>query len=286
MNACLVIVTHNRLDYTKKCLESVFKDNVSEFDLYIWDNASSDGTKEYLNELKDPRLKEIYFSEVNLGPTAAMNYFWKRSNTELVGKLDNDCLISPGWINILSQAHRDIERLGAVACWHFKKNDFDEKAAYKLGKIQKFNGHLIFRHPWVCGSGFIMKRKTYEKYGEWKIGVNVGTTEYFLKMALGGEINGWYYPFILQEHMDDPASEYTIIRNDEDIKKMYDVTYTLRTKNIQNMKSRWERRKFVLDELNYGPWEAKWYIGYRGKLRRLQKKAKNIFINFNFGIFR
>jgi hypothetical protein len=33
------------------------------------------------------------------------------------------------------------------------------------------------------------------------------------------------------------------------------------------MKDRWRRRKIVLENLNSGPWDAKYYVGWRGKLR-------------------
>jgi glycosyltransferase involved in cell wall biosynthesis len=276
MNITLVVPTHNRLHYTIKTLNRLLEDPKEEFELYLWDNASTDETPEYLKEIKDPRIREVILSKKNVGQTGAMNYCWGKSKAELVGKLDNDCLVTPGWTRILAEAHRDIERLGAIACWHFRKDDFDEQVARKAGKIQYFNGHFILRHPWVCGSGFIMKRSTYIKYGVWESGPNVGTTSYFLRMALGGEINGWYYPFIFQEHMDDPKSECTVIRRDEDIHKWYHVTYTLRVNNIRNMKSRLERRKLVLENLNYGPWEAKWYVGWRKYWLNFVKYGKRI----------
>lgn len=276
MNVCILVVTHNRLEYTRKTIARLLEDPNEEFELYLWDNASTDGTHEYLkDELKDPRIVETVLSEENVGQTGAMNYAWSKTKAELVGKLDNDCLVTPGWTRILARAHKDIERLGAVACWHYPLDEFDEKTARKAGKIQTFGRHQILRSPFVGGTGFIMKRKTFEKYGLWRVGCHVGTTSYYIKMALGGEINGWYFPFVLQEHMDDPKSAHCMVTDDESVQKMHDVTFVLRENNIRSMKGRWIRRKFILKSLNSGPWDAKYYVGWRKKLRGIKRRMDN-----------
>ncbi len=273
MNTAIVVVTHNRLEYSKKCIERLLENPTEDFDLYLWDNASKDETAEYLKDgIKDSRIKEVIISKENLGQTGAMNYAWSKTKAELIGKLDNDCLVTPGWTRVLAKAHEDVESLGAVACWHYPFDEFDEEAARKAGKIQVFGSHQIVRHPWVCGSGFIMKRKTYQEQGPWKTGCDVGTTYYFCRMALTGKINGWYYPLILQEHMDDPRSKHCLVTDDESIRKMYDVTYTLRTHKIRDMTSRWARRPVILKNLNSGSWDVKYYTGWRGGLRTIKSK--------------
>lgn len=275
MNVAIVLVTHNRLEYTKKSISRLLEDHSEEFDLYLWDNASTDGTQEYLKNLKDPRIAETILSKNNQGQTGAMNYVWSKTKAELIGKLDNDCLVTPGWTRIMAKAHNDIENLGAVACWHFPLDEFNEHAVRKAGKIQTFGEHQIFRHPWVCGSGFILKRSSFQKHGRWKKGSNIATTYYFLKMALAGEINGWYYPLVLQEHMDDPKSKHSLIKTNQGIQKMHESTFSLRTERIYNMESRMARREFVLNNLFYDPWEAKYYTGLRVRFRRgVQKVAR------------
>jgi hypothetical protein len=123
-----------------------------------------------------------------------------------------------------------------------------------------------------------MKRKTFMKYGQWKKGSDVVTTDYFLNMSLACEINGWYYPLILQEHMDDPRSKHSLVTDNESLQKLYDVTFTLRTHKILDIESRWSRRPLVLRNLNSEPWEAKYYVGWRGKWwlikDRIRRKLK------------
>ena len=53
----IVVITYNRLHLLRRCFEDVLRrtsDKTSE--IIIWDNASADGTREYLDALDDPRL--------------------------------------------------------------------------------------------------------------------------------------------------------------------------------------------------------------------------------------
>lgn len=271
MHISLVFVTHNRLEYTRLALASLLADAAEEFSLTLWDNGSTDGTRGYLRDgVKDPRIVEVVLSKENTGQTGAMNYAWSKTKADLVGKVDNDCLVTPGWTRILAQAHKDIAHLGAVACWHFFPEDFEfERAKHK---IQTFNGHQIFRHPWVCGSGFIMKRSTYQEYGSWEEGCDVGTTNYFLKMGLGGEINGWYYPLVLQEHMDDPLSPRCMIKDSESYRKFKKITFGLKSGRYSDIAGRLRCRQAILRNLLYDPYDPRYYIGWRSKLRTIKNR--------------
>ena len=94
----LVFITYNRLNYTKLALSSILADHAEEFRLTIWDNASDDDVVEYLkSEVSDKRIVDIHFSKNNVGQTKAVNQVWASSKADLVGKLDNDCIVTPGW---------------------------------------------------------------------------------------------------------------------------------------------------------------------------------------------
>ena len=265
MTIDLVFVTYQRLEYTKLALSSVLADPTEEFSLTIWDNASTDGTADYLrNEVSDPRIADIILSKENVGQIAAVNKVWSRSKADLLGKLDNDCILTPGWTRTLAQAHGDIDQLGVIACWHYPVDEFDESAARRAGKIQTFGSHQILRHPWTCGTGLLIKHQRYDEFGPLP---GTATTAYWMQLALAGYVNGFYYPLIAQEHMDDPRSEHCLIRDDESLQKYRDVTVVLRRNGIQSMKERWKRRERDIKTLNAGPWQAKRYVGLQGKIR-------------------
>jgi GT2 family glycosyltransferase len=266
----LVFITYNRLEYTKLALASVLAEPTEEFSLTIWDNASTDGTVEYLkNEVNDKRIADIVFSKENVGQVTAVNEVWGRSEADLLGKLDNDCLVTPGWTRILAQAHKDIPELGVVACWHFFPEDFDyERARHK---IQTFGKHQILRHPWTGGTGLLIKKDIFERVGPIQGTV---TTQYWLKIALTGYLNGFYYPLIYLEHMDDPRSPNTLLKSDDDLKRY--LPLTVKNFGVSSLDEwlQWLRNDAVRAQAaNINP---KYYIGWRAKLRRIRRKVRQI----------
>jgi len=272
MNIDLVFITYNRLDYTKRALASILADTSEKFNLYIWDNASTDGTAEYLkNEVYDPRIKDVVFSENNVGQTSAVNEIWSKSKADLLGKLDNDCLVTPGWTRIFAQAHSDIPMLGVVSCWHYFPDDFDYVRAKH--KIQQFGNHQVLRHPWTCGTGLLIKRDTYQKMGPI---VEKATTQYWISMATAGYINGFYYPLVLQEHMDDPKSKFSHLKDEVSYQEAKKVTFNINCHGQNTLTDRWRWRQGVLDNLLDDPWDVKYYVGWRSKLRRLKTKMTSM----------
>jgi len=277
MTIDLVFITYNRLEYTKLSLASVLADPTEEFSLTIWDNASTDGTVEFIKqEVNDPRIADIVFSRENIGQMAAVNEIWGKSKADLLGKLDNDCLMIPGWTRTLAQAHKDIPKLGVVACWHYLPEEFDyERAKHK---IQTFGRHKIFRHPWTGGTGLLLKRDTFERFGpiQWK-----STTKYWIKIASAGYINGYYFPLIYIEHMDDLRSKHCLLHQMSfDEARKYNPAY--QDGRVRNRKqAEWNRERY-LEELFTDPYDPKYYMGWRSIPRRTRAKIQRILKNLPF----
>ena len=266
MTIDIVYLTYNRLEYTKKSLPSLFVDSTEEFRLTIWDNGSTDGTVEYLkNEVNDPRIKDIVFSK-NVGQYPAVNEVWGKSKADLLGKVDNDCLVTPGWTRTLAQAHADIPELGSVACWHYLLEDFDyERAKHK---IHTFGRHQIFRHPWPDGTGLLFKRSIYEQLGP----IRKYMSKYWKKMAYVGYINGYYFPLIHIEHMDDIHSKHCMLHR-MPYDEAYKYTPAYQDGRVKNQKQAELSRKRTLENLITGTYDPKYYIGWRSVPRRAMAKV-------------
>jgi len=110
----MVILTCNQLEYTRKCLDSIFEHTQTPFELIIVDNGSTDGTVEFLeSEIsgtgQDARIKIIKNKE-NKGFAGGNNQGMAAARGDYVLLLNNDVVVTPGWLErMLTCAERGPE---------------------------------------------------------------------------------------------------------------------------------------------------------------------------------
>jgi GT2 family glycosyltransferase len=98
----IVIPVFNQLEFTVQAVESVMKYTQVPFVLIIVDNGSSDGTKGYLEDLqKRYENVKVISNEENNGYVGAFNQALDLVEGDHVVSLNNDVIVSPGWLNNL-----------------------------------------------------------------------------------------------------------------------------------------------------------------------------------------
>ena len=98
----IVLLAWNQVAYTKLCIESVFRHTHAPFELILVDNGSSDGTPEYFREVRaaNPNVK-IVLNPKNLGFAKGCNQGLAAANGEYVCFLNNDTIVTEGWLETL-----------------------------------------------------------------------------------------------------------------------------------------------------------------------------------------
>lgn len=128
----IVIPVFNKVDYTRKCIESVIKNTFNVcYELIFVDNASTDGTPAYLSSLQG-KIK-IITNEKNVGFTKACNQGGRMASGEYAVFLNNDTEPQDQWLNSLINLARSDERIGIVG----------SKLVYPDGRLQEAGG-IIF----------------------------------------------------------------------------------------------------------------------------------------------
>ena len=114
----IVIVTIDGLVFSRLCLESLLACRTSiPFEVIVVDNASTDGTIEYLRDLarRDRRVR-VELSDRNIGFAAATNRGLSRARGNILVLLNNDTIVVDGWLDRIVNHLADprIGLLGAV----------------------------------------------------------------------------------------------------------------------------------------------------------------------------
>ena len=110
----IILVSYNTLPLTRLCLESI-REHTAEgsYELIVVDNASQDGSREWLQEQGDVRL---IANEKNLGFPRACNQGLDAAKGEELLLLNSDTVVTAHWLENLHRALYSHEKVGAVSC--------------------------------------------------------------------------------------------------------------------------------------------------------------------------
>ncbi len=107
----IVILTHNELPYTHRCLESIRRRTDEPYEIIVVDNASTDGTLDYVSALPDV---QVIANAENRGFAAGCNQGIKVASGDQVLLLNNDTIVTTGWLDRMLSALESDERIGLV----------------------------------------------------------------------------------------------------------------------------------------------------------------------------
>ena len=97
----IIVLSYNNLPYTRLCLESIIENtSYPNFEIIVVDNASEKSTVKYLKSLKASLENFILIlNNENLGFSKANNQGFAISEGEYIVFLNNDTIVTPGWVH-------------------------------------------------------------------------------------------------------------------------------------------------------------------------------------------
>lgn len=183
----MVVVTYKNLALTKQCLTSLLENTTQpRFELLVVDNASGDGTAEYLQELAgaDTRIR-LVLNDENLGFAAAVNQGLEQARGDVLVILNNDTVVPNGWqAPMIRHAQRPDVGL-VVAATNRSGNesrvlvDYDDLEGmedFAAERRRRFDGRSfdIRVAAMYCVA---MRREVYERVGPLDEGFGIGLFE-------------------------------------------------------------------------------------------------------------
>jgi O-antigen biosynthesis protein len=107
----IVVLTHDQLAYTRLCLESIRLFTDEPYEAIVVDNASTDGTVEYLRSLGGVTVIQ---NKTNRGFPAGANQEIRAARGRQILLLNNDTVVTSGWLAWMLRALREDPAVGLV----------------------------------------------------------------------------------------------------------------------------------------------------------------------------
>ena len=104
----ILLLTYNNLENTRRCIKALY-DHTLDFSLTILDNASTDGTIDYLKGIAIYNANvTLELEDENLGIVRGRNRLYEISkemspSTDYIMFLDNDQFVQPSWKEVYFQ---------------------------------------------------------------------------------------------------------------------------------------------------------------------------------------
>jgi len=110
----VVILTHNNWDYTAACLSSVLRDtDYPNLEIIVVDNASTDQTRDNLRQMQRQVSRiRVVLTDKNLGFGGGNNVGLRVARGEFVIMLNNDTVVTRGWVRDLIRPMQLDPRIG------------------------------------------------------------------------------------------------------------------------------------------------------------------------------
>lgn len=131
MKVDAVVVTYNRLEKLKECLDKLLEFNLEN--IFVIDNASNDGTEPYMKWMETcvENITSIRLSK-NIGGAGGFNFglkqFIKNSTSDYVWVMDDDTIPQDNSLELLVKA--------------MNGNDENEKVGFATGQVYWTDGNL------------------------------------------------------------------------------------------------------------------------------------------------
>lgn len=189
-----VFVTYNRLELTKQAIQSYLDTVTVPFTMAVVDNASTDGTQDWL--MTEPPCSTIVLGKRNRYPGFATNVGFRVAPADAthLQRADNDFIFLPGWSEHVQECWAEDDQLGQLGL---------RTAEEEMGAVVNVGGNMMLRRD-VWDAGIRYDERPWHEYPK-------GCTEdTYLSPAVAAA--GWHWSRVKQpcirgisdERLDDP----------------------------------------------------------------------------------
>ncbi|MFA5775506.1 MAG: glycosyltransferase family 2 protein [Ilumatobacteraceae bacterium] len=154
----VVIPTRNRESWLKKCLAAMLAQNITApFEIIVVNDGSTDGTREFLDSLRDERVRVVHH-DARRGKSAARNSGIRTAHGEIIAFTDDDMAVDKSWLTELARMFSTDNVVGVFGATHYvgdaKKHYFPERVVANPHARFPMGGNIAYRRQVFDRVGF------------------------------------------------------------------------------------------------------------------------------------
>ncbi|MBF0565223.1 MAG: glycosyltransferase [Nitrospirae bacterium] len=171
----IIIPVYNKAMYTYNCLKSIHKNTTAgTYEVIVVNNSSTDNTRQVLGNING--LKTIN-NDKNLGFVHACNMGAMAAKGKYLMLLNNDTMVTTGWLDNLSKLFEKDETLGAAGSKLIYPDGtlqeaggiiFSDGSGYNYGKSDKADApayNYLKEVDYVSGASLMIRKSAFESVG-------------------------------------------------------------------------------------------------------------------------
>lgn len=183
----VAIPVYNAMPYLPEAVESILKQSHNDFMLLLVNDGSTDGSAEFMDSIKDPRVSVIHNENKGLGAT--LNDIIGICSTDLLARMDADDVSCPERLSLQTDymtKHPETVMLGTQV-------EFIAGTKTFAGPTTPTDHHgiqdlLLKRKAAICHASCIFRTSALHKIGGYKINRAGQDTDLFLRMCEAGQV--------------------------------------------------------------------------------------------------
>jgi GT2 family glycosyltransferase len=209
MKISVVVLNWNRAGDTVTAVRSVLAQRNADFDVLVWDNASTDTSREELETAfgKEERVA-LHFADANYGVAGGRNRAFRRVDGDALLSLDNDAYFErSNALQMIAEAMLKQPDIGAVS---FEVKRPDGHLMWPFSRPAATWRQRSFETIRVDGCAFAVRRDAFEEAGGFAEHFSPYGTEdqHFAFKLIGHGYRILYFPAVVVVHAFSPAGRH------------------------------------------------------------------------------
>lgn len=185
----IIIPTYNRAYILWRALLSIQKQTLSNWEMLVVDDGSTDDTVKLMAEFQDDHRIHC-FQQAKKGPSAARNHGLSKANGEIITYLDSDDELYPNAFASICRFFETSPKITWGVYNHNRSlellsNDYKTKEFKVAANTQHTRVTLQDFYDWriKSHSGIFHKREPFQGHLEWLSGIFIEDLEFIMQLA-------------------------------------------------------------------------------------------------------